>query len=127
VTLAQRVAIANNAHVDLFVSVHCNANGPTARGFEVWYWRSSAQGKLLAQTLQSRVVAEFPNLRDRGLKPSAPGHSPLYVLHHTDMPSVLFECAFISNSAEEALLAGPAAQARFAQAIARAVLVLPCL
>ncbi|MBM3323501.1 N-acetylmuramoyl-L-alanine amidase [candidate division WOR-3 bacterium] len=121
VTLESRTSKANNAQAGVFVSVHCNSDGPSARGFETWYWHTSARGRGLAQAILDQAAERFPDLRNRGIKASAPGNNSLHVLRKTNMPSALLECAFISNPAEESLLRSAAAQARFAEAIARGI------
>ncbi len=121
VTLETRTSMANNARAGAFVSVHCNSDGATARGFEVWYWHTSTRGRGLAEAILAEVAARFPTLRNRGLKASAPGNNSLHVLRKTDMPSALLECAFVSNQTEENLLGSAAAQERFAEAVVRGV------
>ena len=44
-----------------------------------------------------------------------------YFILSLDLPSVLIECGFISNAAEERLLLDSAYQARLAQAVAQGV------
>src|SRR5690606_41961490 len=55
--------------------------------------------------------------------PQARRSAALAVLRSPDVPSVLFEAGFISNPDEAGRLASPAAQARFPEALARAIRV----
>lgn len=55
--------------------------------------------------------------------PQARRSAALAVLRSPDVPSVLFEAGFISNPDEAGRLASPAGQARFAEALARAIRV----
>ena len=36
VSLQRRCTVADEHQVDVFVSLHCNSDGPKAHGFEVW-------------------------------------------------------------------------------------------
>lgn len=55
---------------------------------------------------------------DRGVKIER-----FFVLRNTDCPAVLVECAFISNSDDEALLASEQGKDGFARAIARGLIM----
>jgi N-acetylmuramoyl-L-alanine amidase len=114
--LRARTDIANEAGVDLFVSVHNNALSTTASGTETYhFYYSSAAARALAQDVQDEVVAAL-GLPDRGVRSAG-----FYVLRHTRMPAVLVEGAFMTNPREAALLADPAVRQRIAEAIGRGV------
>lgn len=114
--LKARVDIANEAGVELFVSVHNNALGPTTSGTETFhFYYSSAAARTLAQDVQRELVATL-GLPDRGVKTAG-----FYVLRHTVMPAVLVEGAFLTNPSEALLLADPAVRQRIAEAIGRGV------
>ena len=61
------------------------------------------QSAVLAQSTQSalaeHMAAHYPGVLPRGVE-----GAPFAVLHHTAMPSILIETAFISNPQEEARL-----------------------
>lgn len=106
----ERARIANEAETDIFVSIHLNADGPTAHGMEVWYFPEVEQGPLPPRAERSMSLAELIlnrqvalGLRDRGLKLA--GVDPPWnnrrvpdVLRLTTMPAVLTEVAFLTNS-----------------------------
>jgi len=116
--LGSRVKIANDWGADLFVSVHCNSAGDQkAKGFEVWAAPGATAADKLAQCILDEYAKAFPDLVSRGGK-----EANFYVLKRTQCPAVLVEMAFISNPAEEALLASENFQQRAAQAIAQGVL-----
>ena len=123
--LNEAVKAANAAHVDLFVSVHCNAaTTPSAHGVEVWHGGSAA-AEQVANAVLARITAEFPGgkgtwlngrtlpLASRGVK-----QGTFAVLRNTHMPAILVEMAFISNPQEEGWLREATVRQQFAQAIA---------
>lgn len=110
--LRARVKIANDAGVDIFVSVHNNALGATTSGTETFhFYYSSAAARVLARDVQTAMVAAL-GLPDRGVKTAG-----FHVLRNTRMPAILVEGAFLSNPAEALLLADPAARQKIAEAI----------
>jgi len=120
VYLPERVALANQAGADLFVSVHCNAaSNPEARGFESYVHPAApARTRELARKIHERLAAFLNSfdVPDRGLK-----EADLYVLRKTRCPAVLLECLFLTNAEDATLLGDPAWRGRLAVEIARAV------
>lgn len=110
---------ANASGADLFISIHCNSFvNPDAKGTETWACAGSSAGHTLANGIQSQIVDALGTV-DRGVKTATPGVNGLYVLTNTDMPAVLAELAFISNTDDEEILANQ--QDELARAIARGV------
>lgn len=93
--LAARVAIANKADADLFVSIHTDAFSGFAGGTTTYTYDTKNN---LASLVQDNMVAQL-KLYDRGVQ-----QNDYYVLKYTKMPAILTEAAFISNSKEEKLL-----------------------
>lgn len=97
--LEARVAVANHAKADLFLSIHANASiNPLANGTSTYYFKKTSYDAMLAQNIQ-RSMVQAGGRRDRSFFPAN-----FYVVKHSEMPAVLIELAFISNSAEETLL-----------------------
>ena len=114
--LKARTDIANEARVDVFVSVHNNALRATTSGTETFhYYYASGASRSLAVLVQREMVATL-GLPDRGVKSAG-----FYVLRHTVMPAILTESAFLTNPTEALLLADPAVRQRIAEAIGRGV------
>lgn len=106
---------ANDWGADCFVSIHCNACAShDARGTETWCYADGTDGSLLAEKIQTQIVASV-DTTDRGVK-VMPG---LMVLHNTDMPACLVETAFIDNDFDAELL--QSSYDAFARAIARGI------
>lgn len=104
---------ANQTGADLFVSIHCNAASPAARGIETYYAAGSTNGHLAAEKIQAQLVSSIDS-PDRGVKTET-----YHVLVRTNMPAVLVECAFISNEQDQELLL--TMPDTFAAAIARGI------
>lgn len=118
VGLGVRAEMANNAQGRLFLSIHCNsAANPRAAGIETWHFRGSRLGRQLAAEVQRQMTAEFPRRKDRGVKAGG-----FLVLRETAMPAALAELEFIHSAEGEAHLGDPNVQARYADALAAAVL-----
>jgi len=116
VDLAPRVAIAERADADLFVSIHANAmpaNRSDISGLETYYFSS---GERLARTIHNSVL-QGVNVRDRGVRKAR-----FYVLRKSSMPSVLVEVGFVTGREDSARLATSAYQDQMAAAIARGIL-----
>jgi len=112
--LQARCDVANAAGARLFISVHINSSfssGPS--GLTTYFWRPS--DRALAQTIQS-ATARTSGVGDAGIK-----RDNFYVIHHTVMPSVLIENAYLSNWHDAALLAQPTFLDRLAAGIAQGI------
>ncbi len=66
----------------------------------------------IQNSLQTTAVKQNKDAKDRGVK-----RAPFVVLIGADMPSVLAEIGFLSNSRDEALLKGPEHRDRIAEAL----------
>jgi len=134
ITLASRGAIAQALQPVAFVSIHHNADPDELRdtpGTETYFQIASPDSKRLAGLLYEELYATLSAYDitwaadlDAGAKyrPDRRGGDYYGILKRTaGIPAALSEAAFISNPAEEALLADPAVQRAEAEAIARAV------
>ncbi|MDX6555467.1 MAG: N-acetylmuramoyl-L-alanine amidase [Miltoncostaeaceae bacterium] len=110
--LRARVAMANAAGADLFVSIHANAAPPSFHGTETYrFYSTGTAGMLLARSIHEEVV--FRNgLADRGVKSAG-----FYVLKYTSMPAVLLESGFVTNRDEAQLLAQPDFREKIAEGL----------
>jgi N-acetylmuramoyl-L-alanine amidase len=136
--LAKRVAIANDAHADLLISIHGNSSSfHSVRGLETYYFRNPQEALVHASdTSQSNsqgdgdpdaarnFAADVHNAllhglndgnqttRNRGLKTA-----PFVVLKEAHMPAVLAEVAFISSRKDAQRLASSAYRDKVAKAL----------
>lgn len=112
--LKKRVEIIEEAEADLAVSIHQNSYTDSAiSGAQVFYYGDSAQGKRLAEALQQSLINNLDPSNTRAAK----ANESYYILKKTSIPTVIVECGFLSNPAEEALLADAEYQEKIVIAI----------
>lgn len=83
---------ANDWQADIFVSLHCNAASPAAKGTETLVFSKWSKSDTLAHCIQKQIVNKCDTV-DRGVKE----RPKLAVLRGTYMTATLVEMAFISN------------------------------
>ncbi len=114
ISLADKVAKANESGAEIAVSFHSNAGG--GDGFEVYYYSSSVNGKKLAGLCEKYVKQIGQN--SRGLKSG----DHLYFIKNTAMPAVLVESYFLDNQTDVQIGNTKAKQEAFGVAYAKAIL-----
>ena len=117
VSLPERCRVANNADVDIFVSIHLNsATNAEANGFEVFTSGSDESVRLAGNVLNAHALT-FQQQRNRGVKKQS-----FHVLVNTAMPAILWEGCFLSNRQEAEWAADDSVRVSMAQAISDGVL-----
>ena len=113
--MLRRKEIIEEAKPAAVISVHQNFY-PTrvTRGGQVFYRKESETGQKLAESMQERLNALY---RGEGAAPRKAASGNYYMLTCTDYPSVIVECGFLSNGADEALLVTEAFHKSLAQAV----------
>ena len=97
-TLEQRIAMANKSGADLYISIHQNASiNQEAKGSEVYYYNEDSLD--FAEKMLKSLIS-FTGLSSRGTKK----RGFAVTKEVTTMPSILIECAFISNPEEERMM-----------------------
>lgn len=116
IELKERCVIANNLKADLFISIHCNsAENKKAYGFEIYHSPASMKGQKLCADIKLAINENKDIIRtDRGIKTAN-----FTVLTNTNMPAVLVETAFISNTDDREIL--KTKQNEFAKAICKGI------
>ena len=122
----QRAQIANEAHADLFVRIH--ADGSTdhsVAGIHVLYpvsikgWTDDiAEASKRAATLAQKDLIAATGAKDRGID----ARSDMTGFNWSDVPVILPEIGFMTNSAEDRLLATAAYQEKIVQGLNKAIL-----
>ncbi len=147
VDLSARPAMTANYKDPIFVSIHFNSAGwkPSANGIEVYALpplglpttgkapdpildRRKCDGNaiepasfVLANTLHHTLLGKTESF-DRGVK-----RARYAVLRHSDVPSILIECAFLTNSREAKNIHSSAWREKFSESVADGILAYMAL
>jgi len=115
-SLDGRVAVANQARPDLFISLHSNSESKgTARGFTIYAARRASQESL-------RVAGHLVTAMSAAGIPSRGVHREDFrVVKNTNMPALLVEMGFLTHPSEAQQLSSSAHRQRLADAIARGI------
>jgi N-acetylmuramoyl-L-alanine amidase len=113
-SLAGRTQFANRNNADLFISVHYNAFRSEVIGGTTTYYYG-ATSLPLAKSIHKQMNSEL-GLRDIGVR-----QARFFVLFHTEMPAVLIEPVFITNSKEYEMLLKPENRDKIASAVVKGV------
>jgi len=118
VSLRKRTDYANRLHVDLFISIHCDAfHNITVQGMSVHIHPEHSNEALdLAQRINAMLIADFKDHTSRGIRTSN-----FHVLRKTTMPAVLVECEFLSNPETRRFLREPENQLALARSISKGI------
>lgn len=104
---------------DMVLSIHMNEYRDRSQsGPQVFYRQESDESRLLAGCMQAALISALSPPKERAALAGD------YFILRLPVPSVLIECGFISNSAEEKLLLDSAYQARLGEAIARGLWII---
>ncbi len=117
--LKERTNLANNLRAALYVSIHSNAhNDPRVQGIETLVADKLdhpmyAKSLQLAQAIQQQIMVRLAPLgiSNRGVK-----KQPLYI-RWAQMPAVIVESGFVTNSKSETQLQSLWYQAQIAEAV----------
>ncbi|HZG85313.1 N-acetylmuramoyl-L-alanine amidase [Paenibacillus sp.] len=111
---ADRAKAANQADVDLFISIHANtAPSASVSGTETYYWRDDSLN--FANAIHKALVKTIGS-PDRKVKKER-----FVVVRDTTMPAVLLELGFLTNPSDEAKLYNEEMQNRIADTIVETI------
>lgn len=103
---------------DLVLSIHQNSDKDRASsGPLVIYYAKSESGQRIAQAIQDQLDTALGSKN----KHSAVAQTDKYILKSGEMPILIVECGFLSNSQEEAFLQSEQGQQAIAKAVAEGV------
>lgn len=115
IDLDDRVLRANRHGDAILVSMHYNSGPSSIRGPETYYWRVDSHG--LATRCQQAMVAASPaESGNRGLV-----RRRIRLTRNPEIPCVLLEGGYLSNSAESRQISEPAYRQRLATGVAAAI------
>jgi len=117
--MKRRIELIDESKPVVTVSIHQNSYPEEyVHGAQVFYYTGSAQGQKLAECIQAQLTAKADPENKRQIK----ANDSYYLLKKTDVPIVIVECGFLSNSAEAEKLCTPEYQERVAWAIHMGIL-----
>ncbi|MCR0349160.1 N-acetylmuramoyl-L-alanine amidase [[Clostridium] innocuum] len=119
--LRTRVAIAEEAAADYYISIHTNAStyGDGASGFEAYLNYENETIAAMASSIESNLM-ELQYTQSRGLKSTE--DTSLYVIDSNSVPAMLLELGFITDSADAAYMSSEDGQNAIAQSIAQGIM-----
>jgi N-acetylmuramoyl-L-alanine amidase len=95
-SLQERVRLANEWPANYFISIHCNSNpNPAINGTEVYIYQTNTQANWLAVQVLN-AVTQTVGTKNNGVRVNP----SLYVLRRTNMPSILIELGYVTNSSD---------------------------
>ncbi len=112
--MKRRIAIMEKASPVATISIHQNSYPEEyVNGAQVFYHKDSKAGQQLASLLQEILRSNLNPENHRQIK----ANDSYYLLKKTQIPTVIVECGFLSNSKEAALLSDETYQDKVAWAI----------
>lgn len=112
--LQARCDVANKHKAALFVSIHCNASVSSELKGSSYHWYKSMDREV-AYALCGSLG---PNI---GTVDKGPRKDRFFVLSHTRVPSVLVECAFMTNPSDIKILASAKYRQKIAKRLAASI------
>ncbi|WP_423739178.1 N-acetylmuramoyl-L-alanine amidase CwlD [Clostridium thermarum] len=118
--LHKRCILKAETSCDVFISIHQNYF-PEEKysGAQVWYCKPP-ESKLLAQIIQKNLRADLDSNNKREEKSA--GNLYRILKCHCEIPSVIVECGFLTNPAEELKLRDENYQQRIAASLCKSII-----
>lgn len=115
-SLRERVRLANEWPANYFISLHCNANpNPAVNGAEIYIYQFGTQANWMAQNIMEGIV-NYVGIKNNGIRQN----QSFYVLRRTNMPSLLIELGYLTNTQDAEFLRNN--QYQYAQGIYSGIL-----
>ncbi|MBE6083502.1 N-acetylmuramoyl-L-alanine amidase CwlD [Acidilutibacter cellobiosedens] len=112
--LKRRKEIIEENKCDVFVTIHLNSFTKSKySGAHVFYKKDCLESKRMADLVQE----ELRNVLDKDNRRVPQGRDDVYLLREVNVPTILVECGFLSNTKEEKLLNDDKYQEKIAWAI----------
>ncbi len=95
--LKNRCKVAERYPDSIFVSIHMNSFGSSNySGLQVYYSGSNESSRILADSIQNKVINDLQKENKRVTKPG----KDMYILENINNTAVLVECGFMTNNEE---------------------------
>lgn len=116
--MQRRISLIREKSPAVSVSIHQNSyQDPSVKGPQVFYYEASAQGKILAETIQEKLNQGLQVERPRLAK----GNTSYYLLKRSPGVLVIVECGFLTNAEEAEKLQTEEYQRMAAQAVTEGI------
>lgn len=93
-SLQERVRMANEWPANFFISIHSNSNpNPAIKGTEVYIYEYNTQAQWLAEQVMNGVT-QTVGTSNNGIRIN----QSLYLLRNVNMPAILIELGYLSNT-----------------------------
>lgn len=97
--LANRAKLINESDADIYISIHLNSTTDSRwRGLQIFYNNVNSENKVLAETMDNVIRNNLSNVRDVKYENS------YYMYKRINVPGILIEAGFISNSSDNYIL-----------------------
>ena len=94
--LKNRLKLMQDYPDAVFVSIHLNKfTTSAANGSQVFYGGKNEESKILGQKVQEKIVSLLQPYNTRVNKQAT---SSTYILYNAELPAILVECGFLSNT-----------------------------
>lgn len=105
-----RIKLINESNADMYISIHINyLDNAKYYGSQVFYTEDNLE---LASAIQSEMIEQLKSpLKERELD------NDIYMYKKLDIPGVLIECGFMSNTKERSLLVTDKYQSKIVKSI----------
>ncbi len=117
----ERAFMANRADADLYYSIHCNAHGSVAAGYEDYIYPTAPQ-----VTVQRRNIIHAPNAKvwtDAGRPNRGKKTANFQVLRQTKMTAILVEQGFLTNRTDADLLKKDSFKEKLVEAMQQGIIL----
>lgn len=96
--LKNRLKIMNEIENAIFISIHQNHFGQSKYcGTQIFYSKNNPLSSKLADKIRMPIITILQNDNTREIKQSG---TEIYLLHNAQIPAVMVECGFLSNTQE---------------------------
>ena len=116
--MRKRCEIITKAKPVFTVSIHQNSYPEeSVKGAQVFYYKHSAEGEQHASIMQKALLSI-----DKENRRQAKADDTYYLLKRTEVPTIIVECGFLSNSQEAGMLVTEEYQKKVAEAVKMGIL-----
>lgn len=117
--MKKRCEIIEEVKPEMVISIHQNSyHSSSVKGAQVFYYKESEKGQLLAGKIQKNLVEELSDGNKGRVEKS---NDDYYLIMNVSCPAVIVECGFLSNEEEAKLLSDSNYQDRIVKAIVEGI------